>query len=139
MKITYAHLCDYAMVTQDGKVSAIGIFHNIGCLVFPAMHPVAALAFEIDLIPAEVGRELRIAIQLTNQDGRMLGKMEGRMVPKGTVPGGEVLHIPQAILLAGLLRFERAGTYSFDIFVNDHLEYQLPFGVTQATPPAQIA
>ncbi len=39
IKLNYAHLCDYAFLSQDGKVNVIGIFGAISGKQFPLTHP----------------------------------------------------------------------------------------------------
>ena len=44
IKLNYAHLCDMAFLSQEGKVNIIGIFKTIFSQNFPAIHPKFSIA-----------------------------------------------------------------------------------------------
>lgn len=38
-KLNFAHVCENAFTSSDGKLNVIGIFNQINALNFPAIHP----------------------------------------------------------------------------------------------------
>lgn len=133
MKVTFAHICDYASVSREGKLSAMGIFDRMHVTTLPAIHPVMYLAFEIELVPSEIGSNFRLGIKLADDDGAVILNTEadGRIDAKAT--GQPVLHIPQ-ILAFGGIPIPRATRYSFDIFINGDHKRSAAFDVAMASP-----
>lgn len=39
VKLNFAHVCENAFTSSDGKLNVIGIFNQINTLSFPALHP----------------------------------------------------------------------------------------------------
>lgn len=133
MQITFAHLCDYASVSLDGKLSVMGIFSQINGQQIPLTHPQAYLAFQIDLNYAEIGRPLEIEIQIVDQDGKSLFGAKGSAAfqPGGPAPKpGKNGQIGQIIAFNNLT-FASAGTYDINVFLNGNLSKQLSFEVSK--------
>ena len=82
MQISFAKLCDYAMVA-NGKLSLIGIFTQIGVPSFPATHGPFYLAYELTFDAAEISRQGNVEIQLRDSDGGELAKVEGQFTIEG--------------------------------------------------------
>lgn len=120
MQVTYAHVCDYAVIS-DGKLSAMGIFDRIFANAVPTAHPIMHLAFEIALNPAEVGQPFRLLIKLVDQDGHALLELGADgLLQNAVIHPGELVRIPQTLALGGV-PLPRFGNYSLDIFINgDH-------------------
>lgn len=117
------------------------MFTTINAMQLPARHGMLYLAFEIELNYAEAGRPFKVTFELVDADG---GKLLGGESPQILVPGqfkiGQRPKFPQVIGLAGL-PFNRAGAYSFNIFIDGKLEGQAEFEVALAPPaggPAEI-
>lgn len=130
MRISFAHLCDYAMVA-NGKLSLTGIFTRIGALSFPARHGPLFLAFELVFDAPEMGRQCRIEIQLRDADGGELAKVEGQFVPEGTPPPGEHATASQIIQFPPI-QFPAPGDYEFAFFLNEDYESSVRFKVYKA-------
>ena len=140
MKIKYAHLCDYAMVSREGKLSVLGIFTRITSARLPWVHPQAYIAFEIELNYAEVGKEFSVKIELVNADGGRIFGAEAQIMAQGSAKIGQNPGIPQVIGIGGM-RFENEGPYNINFWLNGKLEHQLEFTVevakgTRPGPPA---
>jgi hypothetical protein len=98
----------------------MGIFDRINVATLPAVHPLLYLAFDIELRPAELGQPFKLKITLVDADGKKALETEAEMKIDGSVASGEAIRIPQLIAFGGL-PLQRAGRYSFDIFLNgDH-------------------
>lgn len=120
MKVTFAHVCDYASVSRDGKLSVIGIFDRLFTSALPTSHPLMYLAFELEMRPSEVGRPLKLGIVLVDADGGKTFETTADVTFGVTVPSGEVVRIPQMLAFGGL-PILKLGKYAFDIFINgDH-------------------
>lgn len=120
MKVTFAHICDYASISREGKLSAMGIFDRINVLAVPASHPLFYLAFEIELRPAELGQPFKLGLKLVDVDGGKILETEAEVRFEGTPESPNSLKIPQIVAFGGM-PLQRAGRYSFDIFINgDH-------------------
>jgi hypothetical protein len=134
LQVNFTHVCDYASVSQNGKLSVNGIFSNLFALSFPANHPLLYLAFEVGLVHAESGQPIKVRIELVDADGEKIMQAEANLdIPRQGTPGMP-LRVPQILALAGL-QFRKPGPHSFNIFLNDHLGGQAAFDVGQAPSP----
>jgi len=136
MEVKFAHLCDYASVSREGKLSVMGIFSNIGVQTLPALHPIAYLAFEMELRSAEMDRESEIEIDVVDADGNNIWKMEGKFKGDRRGKPGERATVGQIIPLQGLT-FQRYGAHEINIFLNGQPKATVSFNVTVAGPPPQ--
>lgn len=138
MDVRFAHLCDYALISNDGKLSVLGIFSAIRVRDLPAQHPRASLAFEIELNHAEVGKSIRLRIELTDADGRKLFTANADLVVEGQAKLGENPRFSQIMTLNNM-RFEQSGAHVFNFWLGDSLKHQLTFEVqVMAQQPPQI-
>src|SRR5205807_2768216 len=77
MEVTLALLADAANVTPEGKLNILGTFDIIYASKFPHVHPSMVLVIRFTAKRAEFGRKRPIEINLMDEDGKMLGKIEG--------------------------------------------------------------
>lgn len=137
MKINFAHLCDYALISRDGKLSVMGLFDNINVAQLPAAHPTAFLAFEIGLHTAELGRPFALRIDCVDQDGRLLFQASANLhlaAREGFTPTiGDKPRVPQVIGIANLL-LQRDGPHQINIWLAERLEHTLEFRVALVHP-----
>lgn len=139
MNVTYAHICDYASISREGKLSAMGIFDRIYVPAFPGVQNLMHLAYELELRPAELRQPFDLTIKLVNQDGAVLVEMAGRGSIDAQVQAGTPLRVPQILALGGV-PLPQAGSYSLDIFINGDHKYAVTFFVavvTEAPPGLQ--
>lgn len=139
MKLTYAHLCDYATVSREGKVSVMGIFSELRFPKYPHPLPSAFLVFELEASAGEVGRKVDVEITCMGQDGQPLFKMGGALVinlPPGVAPKPGEMHRSSQILGVNGLMIPSPGPYQVDIFVNGDLKATVGFEAAQIVPPA---
>jgi len=136
VKINFVHICDYASVSREGKLSTMGIFDTIHVQSLPAMHPLLYLAYEIEMRPAEVGQNFKLGIKLVDADGKVMMQTEAQATAGAVAPlqAGSVLKIPQLLALGGM-PLPRAGRYSFDIFINDDHKTAATFDVVMGGGP----
>jgi hypothetical protein len=135
MKITFAHICDYATVSREGKLSVMGLFSQINAQTFPAAHALAYVAFQAEVDHEDVAREFTLEIRLVDADGEALfhANAKGQIPPPPNKPRpGEKLHFQEIFAIQNLI-FKRPGTYNVNIFLNGALAQQLEFEVLQQT------
>lgn len=132
MKVNFAHICDYASISREGKLSAMGIFDNIGVRSVPATHPALYLAFQIEMQVAEFDRPFKLEVRLATEDGQVMMRTqaEGRINASKAPKAGTPVRIPQIMALGGL-SLPKFGRYAFDIFINDDLKTSAAFDVIQ--------
>ena len=68
IELTTLLLCDYAMTSQDGKISAIGIFSQINVNRLPVSHP---RLFIVAVLEAEPG-PYEIRLQVVSPEGNQV-------------------------------------------------------------------
>lgn len=134
MEIRFAHLCDYANASSDGKLSVMGIFNNINVAQVPAKHPRMYLAFQIDVSSAEIGRDMVVEIHCVDADGNGVFKMQGRgkfdSHDAGGPRAGRRAQINQVLTIDNV-EFKRTDAHEINIFLNNSLATTVTFTVTR--------
>lgn len=133
MKVTFAHICDYATISREGKLSVLGIFSTLGALKFPVQHPLMHLVFEVEMSSAELNSDITARIELRKPDGERVTGGELKFRVGGKAPAGEKPRFAQIAPIAGT-RFDGAGTYEWTIWLNGIHQCDVPFKVFQITP-----
>ena len=131
MEIALAALADYASVSQDGKLSVMGIFNGVATNELPAQVSSAYLVLTLELDAAEAEREHTVEIKCMDADGATAFALTGEFTAPSSQPG-EILRMDQ-ILRMEHLSFAKAGDYSISIFANNDLKRTLRFRVTRGT------
>ena len=128
MDVTFAHLCDYASISREGKLSVMGIFSQINAAAVPLVHPQAYLAFELEANYAEVGKPFTIDIEIVDEDGAGAVRVHADGVIQTPAPAkpGEKPRIFQ-FLTFNNLKLNKFGTYNINLFINQRLARQLEF------------
>jgi len=113
-------LCDYAMISQDGKLSLIGIFDRIGVMQVPVHHPrffvVAALHGETEVNAVEM--------ELVTPDGRSIMRQQIGIDPEAISAGNGNL-----LLEVTMLPLEMVGRYEFRLHAGDDVLGMIPLTV----------
>jgi hypothetical protein len=118
MDVKLAVICDYANVSQDGKLNIMGVFHEITPPVLPYQVPRMFLVASFDAGPAEFGTDKHVRISLLENDGTQLLSLDGPVSVHSPSRVGSRAIINQVIGIEGFL-LERSGDYAFHILVND--------------------
>jgi hypothetical protein len=139
MKAAYGHLCEFASVSADGKLSVFNIFSQITATALPLKIPQMSIAWEWELSYAEVNKKHAVAIELVDQDGNKLFTASGEVMSQ-PAPGhqpkpGETVRIPQVINLQGA-EFKQAGRHDVNFFVAGQLVYTLTFAIVESPKKA---
>lgn len=134
MEITFAHLCDYASVSADGKLSISGIFDKINAPKMPWLHPSFYLAFQLESSFDERNARVPLRVECVDADGARVLQLEAQYSPGGSGEVGEALRQSQMLAFHNL-PFGRAGRFEFIIYVDGTLKRRVPFDVVSVAPP----
>ncbi len=127
--LNFAHICDLAFISNDGKLSIIGIFQTIQASTLPFLHPRITCAVNVSIQQTTV-----IKIQIVHaRTKELITKLEGRLQMPDT---------KQEIVDVGFMgnfqniRFEQNGGYECEIWLDNVLERSLPFFVKYTNKPS---
>jgi len=136
VNVAFAVACDYAIIDQHGKLSVLGMFERIWVERFPVVHPRLHLVLRLKGRRTEIG-DHPVQIRLVDDLGHEVLRGDGA-VQIGEPPAG-VVEVEAGAVLAFDIPLERAGTYTFEIAVDGHLEATVPLMVSQIPAPAAPA
>lgn len=144
MHVNYAMLCDYALLSIDGKPSLMGVYSRINTAQFPSLHPPTFLVFEIELDYTELGKQVDVHVQCVDADGSPILDARAAIQTFGKGKIGDRPLLPQILRLPPL-RFDKEGKYDINIFLaNDpspkkRVSFEVvvvPPGTPPALPPS---
>lgn len=125
--VRLALLCDYALTSEDGKVSALGLFSNMSFASLPANYPRFFVVIVAALHPGH--HEATITL---------LGPTGAEIIPNGPAM---TLDVPEGSnetnLIIGFdnITFESPGLHQLQMRLDGKVAITLPFAVVQ--PQAQ--
>lgn len=132
MDVPLALLADYANVTQEGKLNIMGIFGRLIAPAFPTTHPEMCLVMRFEAGPAERGSTKKVEVKLLDADGRVKFNSSSQ-IPIPDEPTRLTTQIFNILRLQNL-QFEKPGSYSFEILVNEETKSRVPLIVEQTVP-----
>lgn len=115
MELQLAVLCDYTTVSQEGKLSILGIFERIYARQFPARHRKMELAMQIRCSRADIGHERDVQVHLVDQDGHVIVQSQGNIGIPADVQHPPTINIVQ---IFEDVEFPAPGPYSFNIYLS---------------------
>jgi len=127
-RVRLALLCDYALTSEDGKVSAIGLFSTINFAQLPGNYPRFFVVIVTVLPPGSHAAQLS-----------MLGPSGQEVIPNGPVMN---LDVPEGSsesnLIIGFdnLGFEHSGIHQLQLRLDGSIAMSLPFSVLAASEQA---
>ena len=130
LRIQHALLADYAMVSQDGKLSIIGIFERIFAMKCPVTHPHMCLVLSFEADSADAGKKQKLAFQLIDADGALQLDFGGDLVVAST-PSGDVARFNHIVNLNGVV-IKEFGSYQFKILINGEVCASIPLKVSES-------
>lgn len=133
--IRHALLADYAMVSQDGKLSIIGIFERLFAQKCPVTHPMMCLVLSFEADRADAGKQHRLEFQLIDADGAVQLSFGGDMAV-APPPPGENVRFNHLVNLNNIV-FKDFGYYEFKVLVNGEVRAGVPVRIAQAEMPKQ--
>ncbi len=136
MKVDLALLCDYALIDQYGKLSVMGIFEHIWVQRFPVMHPRLHLVMRLKGRRTELG-EHKVRIRLTDEDEHEIITGDGAV--SFSEPPAGVTEVEAGTVLVFDVPLEHAGSYGFEITVDDEVAALVPLtvGIAPTQPTSE--
>lgn len=113
-----AVLCDYAVISQDGKLSILGIFSDLAAPGFPTLVAPFFLVSSWEAGPSEFETQKVIKVMMLAEDGAQLGTLEQSIAIQRPGLHGRPAIINHVIRLEGLL-IPAAGSYQFALHIGD--------------------
>ena len=125
LKTELLTLCDYAMTSQQGKLSIIGLFDRIFVTQVPSKY---SRFFAVAILSGEAGKTYEVSLSLVSSSGESV-------LPKRSVKvtfGGN----GRANLLTDIanLTLKDIGEYKLQVSAADKLVGEASFYVTKAVP-----
>ncbi|MBI3741700.1 MAG: hypothetical protein HY257_08095 [Chloroflexi bacterium] len=128
MRLKLATLCDYASVSEGGKLNILGIFSNIWARSAPITHALMYLVAQMEFDFLEVGQK-QFRVVLVDEDGKETLNLGGEMnVPQAT--SAEPANVNQ-IFVFNNTTFPKFGDYEFQVSVNGETCAQISLRVLQ--------
>lgn len=120
-QLNFAHLCDMAFLSREGKLNVIGIFESIHAKQFPVKVPKMSLVINVKLDTGKHHFKIRM-LKENSQDE--IVKIEGDIDAKNT---GNVGFINEIINT----NFPEEGNYNVEIWIDDEPIKKLEFNISQ--------
>ncbi len=124
--LNFAHLCDYASLSEGDKLNILGIFKNISCekdaagsLLHPQMYVVTNISFE------GKNKKYKEKIRIVNKATSNTINKELEFEVETTETISEIGVIAQF----NNIKFPNAGEYKIEIFVDDTLIKEIPLKI----------
>ena len=129
MEVEIFTLSDFAQ-DNGGRLTIVGTFDQISSRTFPATHPSCHLSCRLRFGSKEAG-EHNFRLKLIDAAGAdVVPPMEGN-INVNVAPGQEYAGLNLVVNL-NQLKFEKAGRYSFELYINDEWKTGLPLILQQA-------
>lgn len=128
MEIEIFTLCDFAQ-DNSGKLTVVGTFDGINSKQFPFVQANFSVACRLRFSEKETGQhDMRLRFIDVNAK-ELLQPIEGKMnIPKPT--NGQYTTINLVFNLSQI-KFDKAGRYSFELYIDDEWTSGLPLFVNQ--------
>ncbi len=125
-------LCDHALVSQDGKLSLIGIFDRIAVPGLPIQHPRFFVVAVFDMAPGNH----TVRVELLDPTGHSVLQEQGVEIPVSVAAAGQSGNLVAEL---NLLPLEFAGRYDFNLYVGDDRVGSISLTVEVGTPPGYMS
>ncbi len=128
MEIEIFTLCDYAQ-DMKGKLVLVGTFDTIFPKQYPCTHATCCIALRLRFSEDEQGQH-KLKLRLIDSKGKeIINKIEGNIQVQTPVKGHHST-INFALQL-NQLKFETAGKYAFELYIDDEWRSGLPLLLTE--------
>lgn len=125
-------LCDHALVSQDGKLSLIGIFDRIAVPGLPIQHPRFFVVAVFDMAP---GNHM-VRVELLDPTGHNVLQEQGVQIPVNVAGVGQSGNL---IAELNMLPLDFAGRYDFNLYVGDERAGIISLTVEIGSPPGFVS
>jgi hypothetical protein len=123
MEIEIFTLADFAQ-DNNSKLTVVGTFDSIQSKVFPVQHPACSIACRLRFAVKETGAH-DFKLRLIDEAGKeTIQPVEGT-INIGTPPNGQFSTI-NIVINFNQLQFEKAGRYSFELYLDGDWKSGLP-------------
>ena len=130
MEIEIFTLADFAQ-DNNSKLTIVGTFDSINAREFPLVHPACTIACRMRFGSKESG-EHAMKLRLINEEGKeIIQPIEGN-ITIGAPANGQFNTI-NVVINFSQLKFEKAGRYSFELYLDDDWKSGLPLFLHQAS------
>jgi len=130
MEIEIFTLADFAQ-DNNSKLTVVGTFDAIHSRQFPAIHPSCSIACRLRFSNKEIGQH-DFKLRLIDSSGKeVINPIEGNLTI-GESPNGQISSI-NIVINFNQLKFEKAGRYSFELYIDGEWSSGLPLFLNQAT------
>lgn len=128
MKLRFSLIADFANVTSDGKLNALGITDRLFASHFPAIHRELYVLNSLETEP-EDDPEVMVQVYVINPDGRTIAEIEGRI----TLEPGRKQVINQVHCFRDL-HFVSPGAHQVNLMLNGEVVCELQLELVQLEP-----
>jgi len=130
MDVRLATVCDYAMVSQEGKLSLLGMFDQINPPKLPFVFPQLFLVTVFEAPSVEAGSTKEVRFILDGEDGDPVLTIDQLVhVPQAPVRGQPI--VMNNVLGLGGIEFRQPGAYAFHILVGGDERARVPLKVNK--------
>ena len=130
MDLNLAVISDAANVSGEGKLNILGIFEDLYAPTLPAVHPLMVLAVSLRAEMLEQGLSHKLEVKLIDDDGHTINYVGPLPFEATAGPAARAVNIPMIIHLTNL-KFEKFGSYRFDIYLDGDLLKEVPMTLQQ--------
>ncbi len=130
MEIEIFTLADFA-TDNNSKLTIVGTFDSINTKQFPIHHPSCSIACRLRFAAKESG-EHSFKMRLTDANAKEIIKPIEGNITIGNPPNGQFSSINMVINF-NQLQFEKAGRYSFELYIDGEWKSGLPLFLHQVS------
>jgi hypothetical protein len=129
MEIEIFTLADFAQ-DNHSKLTIVGTFDSINSKQFPTVHPACTVASRLRFAAKEAG-DHNFKLRLIDSKGaEIIQPIEGN-INIGIPPNGQLASV-NIVVNFNQLKFEAAGRYSFELYLDGDWKSGLPLFLNQA-------
>ena len=129
MEIEIFTLADFAQ-DNNSKLTIVGTFDSINSKQFPVVHPACTVACRLRFAAKESGEHSFKLRLIDSKAKEIIQPIEGN-INIGNPPNGQFASINMVINF-NQLKFETAGRYSFELYIDGDWKSGLPLFLNQA-------
>jgi hypothetical protein len=129
MEIEIFTLCDFAQ-DNNSKLTIVGTFDSINARQFPVTHPICSIACRLRFAAKEAGSH-HFRLRLIDAAGKEIIKPVEGDINIGAPNNNQFASI-NVVINFNQLQFEKAGRYSFELYLDEEWTSGLPLFLNQA-------
>ncbi|HEX7845032.1 MAG TPA: hypothetical protein VF476_04465 [Chitinophagaceae bacterium] len=128
MELEIFTLCDFAQ-DNNSKLTIIGTFDSINSRQFPVSHPLCSIACRTRFAAKEAGNH-NFRLRLIDGSGKEIIQPVQGDITIGVPSNGQFASV-NVVINFNQLQFEKAGRYSFELYINGEWRSGLPLFLNQ--------